>query len=213
MRTQCFAAVVGCGFTVSMSSAGSPVYTDEAAFLADLSSPSVTEGYENHPDDIAGGIRVINLDHFDIAYIGTSFFGVGSEINIPAGTFPIEGDKYLQMGVGNGTSSRMVFQFDSPIEAFGTYISDIDVSGLFAVVVLDNGQTFGELISQTGNGGQTYFGVQSFGAGIESVEFSVGEFSSINRVFFDQTTISVVPSPGVASVLAIGLLGTSRRRR
>jgi hypothetical protein len=213
MRTQYIAAVVGCGFTVSMSAAGLPVYTDESAFLADLASPSVTDGYENHPDDVAPGIRNLNLDHFDVAYIGTSFFGVGSEVNIPAGIFPIEGDKYLQMGLGNGTSSRMVFQFDSPIEAFGTYISDLDVSGLFAVVALENGQSFVELIPETGNGGQTYFGVQSLGVGIESVEFSMGEFSSINRVLFDQTTISMVPSPGVASVLAIGLLGTCRRRR
>lgn len=213
MRTHSLLAAAGCGFFVSMSAAGIPVYTDEAIFLADLISPSVTEGYEGYADDLADGARTVELDYFDMSYNGFSTFGVGSEVDIPNGVQPIEGDKHVRVNYGGGGQVTISFEFDSPIEAFGTYYSDVELSSLSVMVFLDNGQSFNAgNLSTTGNGQAGYFGIQPIEAGIESVAFTMSAHTGHDGVFFDQTTVSV-PTPAAVSLLTIAGIGSVRRKR
>jgi hypothetical protein len=192
--------------------AGIPVYTDEASFLADLNDPYITEGYETYTPDLANGARSIGLDLFGVSYDGSSTFDISDETNAANGVVPVAGTQHLRSNYGGAPTVSITFTFSEAISGFGTYISDVDFGTLRYEVFLDNGNSFlGFPIDPTGNGGQTYFGIQPLIVGIEAVTFYTQDQTFLEDIFFDQTTITV-PAPGAASLLTVGLLAVRRRR-
>lgn len=195
-----------------LANAGIPVYTDEVSFLNDLINPGVTENYESYAVDVVNGPQTIALDLFSVTTAGPGAFGVSDSLNIPNGIQPVDGNQHLQTTFGGGGSVTVTFAFDAPIEAFGTYFTDLELSSLSVEVFLDNGQSFnaGDF-GPDGNGGMAYFGLQPIQAGIDSIAFTMNSQTPIDDVFFDRTTITV-PAPGTASLLTVGLLAVRRRR-
>lgn len=210
MRTICsFVLIAGC---VAGASAGIPIYTDEASFLNDLITPGVTEGYESYAVDIVNGARTISLNRFEVTYDGPASFGVSNTVNPGAGVAPVADAQHLRSTFGGGGPVTVTFSFDSPIEAFGTYYTDLELAPLRIEVFLDNGQSFiaGDF-DAPGNGGVRYFGLQPIEAGITSVTFTMFSQNLVDDVYFDQTTVTV-PTPAASLLLTMGLLSTRRRR-
>jgi len=204
------AVVVVVGAAPTMASA--TFYTDETAFLGSLAGPTLTDGYEAYIPDVQEGARTISLAGFEVSYDGLSDFGVSDLVDGAIGVTPISGDQHLRVNYGGGPSVTTRFTLDDATDAFGTYMTDIEITLLLYEVRLTDGSTLGGTASlANGNGGISYFGVSVEGTGtqIEWVEISMPGASGLDGVFFDQTTI-VIPAPGVAAgLLSIGGLAVS----
>lgn len=199
----------------AISHASVTYFSTEASFLASITGPSVTEGYESYTPNEVIGAATFNLDHFDISYDGVSDVGVSDVIDLANGVVPIEGDQHFRVNYGAGVITTTRFTLDQPADAFGTYITDIDAVSIAMRIRLTDGTfvTPGGL-SPHGNGGISFFGANFEGTNtqIEWFEFTVNAFSGLDGVFFDNTTITI-PTPGAATLLGLATLGFVRRKR
>lgn len=103
--------------------AGLTTYTNRTDFLANLPGVGVLESFEDEPLDVQAGSRTITTSTSDIKFLGDSSATFGVSDEVIGGRFPTDGDRYLQVGIVN-TSSTVLFKFGGPIRAFGVDVVD-----------------------------------------------------------------------------------------
>lgn len=184
-------------------------YTDEASFLASITGESMTDGYETYAVDAPFGSRTISLDYFDVAYDGTTDFGVTDLVDPEFGVNPVSGHQHLRVNYGGGQSVNARFTFVVPIEAFGTFVTDIDLAPLSYQAGLTDGTVVEGTVSEvTGNGGVSYFGLnaEASGARIEWINMCMTA-TEFDGVFFDETTVSVPVNTVIMDWTTVGDAG------
>lgn len=132
------------------------------------------------------------------------------------------GDRFLkieemQPGAGVEPAVGVTFRFDSPLAAFGAYITgaDSDVPGSVTAIFNDGQQRVISLDGDPGGGSQFWGFTDPSLVGITSVTFLSSPEGGVNGDAFgiDDVRWVTVPEPGVAGLLLVAAALMLRRRR
>jgi hypothetical protein len=188
-------------------------------------------------DAAAGGLGAINLINFESQPLGpitSNAIGFGTTLsvtNASNSTFTTLGDVLLGYNTTSGgqVSARIIpnfnappqtttFNFTTPVQAFGTYITGFESLNGNATITFNDGSSQNFVLAGQSGGGAQFFGFTDAGASIASIVFtqpasgSTADFYALDDV---RLVFAAVPTPAAAWAGAglIGLLGVARRIR
>jgi len=188
--------------------------TDRAAFQA-ASGPLTTESFED-------SFTSASLVSFPVG--GPQAFTVA----ISTGQLRFRNDlpsRLADDGVGalcfaEGGTSTVTFTFDAPINAFGIAVNDMNYGSMSFADNLGNSLPevlWGDNANGAYDGNMTnhqFFGVTNTAA-FSTVEFTFDSLESgtLALDYLQYAQCSVVPAPGAAWLVGVGLVGVFRMRR
>ncbi len=205
--------IVLVGLAVSIAgsaSAATVFYTNQAAWNAAVSGPSVVENYESYGWSNPGGDQLVNNGSITLGGITYSFpdqlFGVGPNLNYSASY--LLGNSYLEWQT---SPNQMLISWTNPVTAgafnFGGFYGN---AGINLSVTLGNGD------AATGTTQQNAF---SFFGIITDTPFNTMTLNADqNYIVFDNLTYATgapaVPEPSTLALIGVGIAGLviSRRR-
>lgn len=107
-------------------------YSDRSLFLAALPGAAEFESFEDEALDLDVGSRTISTSTSSIEFLGDSGATFGVSNIVAGGRGPTHGVQYLQAGfIG---TSRVLFEFPSPVLAFGIDVVDKNVNDLDGLI-------------------------------------------------------------------------------
>ena len=186
-------------------------------------------------DAAAGSLGSISLINFESAPLGAfSSLAIGAGVTASglgytgAATHSIiGGDRCGSVcGFNTTTSGRkyldidanfITLSFASPIQAFGAYITGLQLAG--ETVNFSDGTSQTLTLQNFGSGAQ-FFGFTDAGTSISSIVFDtrnpsngLGDFIGLDDIRFVAAGPSSVPEPGTMALLGLGIAGLALRRR
>ena len=115
--------------------------------------------------------------------------------------------------VGTHGATSVVFSFSQPIDAFGSYFSDVGDYGGVLTAYFNDGteQVLSMPDTLPGDYGGMFFGFTDFGQEIVSVE--IRNTSTAEWYAFDDIQWHTIPEPATICLLGLGVLALRRRYR
>jgi len=202
-------SVVTIAFWANFATAAT-VFTDEAAFLA------ATSGLNENGFETARltDQTTIDFDDGTFSCVGTEFcpgfFGI-SQSNVRTGN----------QSVFFATPDAGVFDFDTPISAFGIFIGGLGNIDTTTLTVTNNRGETRDIYVDLSRTGSSFDDNVLFAGILDSVGFTRIAFSGtapFDGIFFDDlrfgtSELSAVPLPGALPLFLMGMIGLARSLR
>lgn len=232
-RIRGFAAVCFLALASGAAQAAIITYTGEdAGAVAGGATPNSDAAAASF-DAAAGALGALSLIDFESAPLGTfsalmiapgvtlsgiSFTGGDHQIrntdrcgNVCGFNTTAGGDNYVDVDAG-----FITFDFSTGVQAFGVYITGLQLAG--ETVVFDDGTSQTLTLNNPGSGAQ-FFGFTDAGKSIASIMIdtrnpsnNLGDFVGLDDVRYVSGSVSV-PEPGTLAILGAALFGLAWRRR
>ena len=160
-----------------------------------------TPGAHPGPLDVFGGGATLDDSVAHTIVIAFNFVGPSGEV------LPLGGNLF-----GASLAGGAVYEFDTELHRFGGYVNTVGINGGGTAVFRDGEGEVVDIVSFTSTALEwTWIGWESDEA-FTSVELTGANGPGFG-LLFDNMTVSYVPAPPAAGVLAMGLLAGARRRR